>query len=78
MPAIFELVEGKGLPAPGAEIVDYGSTVEHLSVAVALVLIGTYVAGLFFSLRTHRDLFNPPVRRGTRGEASGGACGARC
>ena len=25
MPAIFELVEGKGLPQPGAEIVDYGS-----------------------------------------------------
>jgi Ca2+:H+ antiporter len=59
MPAIFELVEGKGLPAPGAEVVNYGSTVEHLSLAVALVLIATYVAGLFFSLRTHRDIFNP-------------------
>jgi Ca2+:H+ antiporter len=59
MPAIFELVEGKGLPLPGAEIVDYGSTVEHLSLAVALVLMFTYVAGLFFSLKTHRDLFNP-------------------
>jgi Ca2+:H+ antiporter len=60
MPAIFELVEGKGLPPPGAEIVDYGSEVERLSVAVAVVLIATYVAGLVFSLRTHRDLFNPP------------------
>jgi Ca2+:H+ antiporter len=60
MPAIFELVEGKGLPAPSAEFVDYGSTVEKLSLATAIVLIGTYVAGLFFSLRTHRDLFNPP------------------
>jgi Ca2+:H+ antiporter len=59
MPAIFELVEGKGLPHPGAEIVDYGSTVEHLSVAVAVVLMVTYVLGLVFSLRTHRDLFNP-------------------
>jgi Ca2+:H+ antiporter len=59
MPAIFELVEGKGLPSPGAEVVDYGSTVEHLSLAVAVVLIFTYVAGLFFSLRTHRDIFNP-------------------
>lgn len=59
MPAIFELVEGKGLPAPGAEVVDYGSTVEHLSVAVAVVLMATYVIGLFFSLKTHRDLFNP-------------------
>jgi Ca2+:H+ antiporter len=60
MPAIFELVEGKGLPSPTAELVNYGSTVENLSLAVAIVLIGTYVAGLFFSLRTHRDLFNPP------------------
>ncbi len=59
MPAIFELVEGKGLPMPGAEIVNYGSTVDHLSLAVAGVLIVTYVAGLFFSLKTHRDLFNP-------------------
>ena len=59
MPAIFELVEGKGLPHPGAEIVDYGSTVEHLSLAVAAVLMGTYVLGLVFSLRTHRDIFNP-------------------
>jgi Ca2+:H+ antiporter len=59
MPAIFELVEGKGLPRPGAELVDYGQTVEHLSVAVAVVLIATYVAGLFFSLKTHRDVFNP-------------------
>jgi Ca2+:H+ antiporter len=59
MPAIFELVEGKGLPGPGAERIDYGSTVEQLSVAVAVILICTYVAGLVFSLRTHRDLFNP-------------------
>jgi Ca2+:H+ antiporter len=59
MPAIFELVEGKGLPSPGAETVNYGPTVEHLSLAVAIVLIATYVAGLFFSLKTHRDIFNP-------------------
>jgi Ca2+:H+ antiporter len=59
MPAIFELVEGKGLPHPGAEIVDYGSTVEHLSLAVAAVLIVTYLLGLVFSLKTHRDIFNP-------------------
>jgi Ca2+:H+ antiporter len=59
MPAIFELVEGKGLPRPGAEIVSYGSTVEHLSLAVAIVLIATYALGLLFSLKTHRDIFNP-------------------
>lgn len=59
MPAIFELVEGKGLPQPGSESVNYGGTVEHLSLAVAIILIATYVIGLFFSLKTHRDLFNP-------------------
>jgi Ca2+:H+ antiporter len=60
MPAIFELVEGKGLPHPGAEIVDYGSTVEDLSLAVAIILMVTYLGGLVFSLRTHKDIFNPP------------------
>src|SRR4051812_31901056 len=59
MPAIFELIEGQGLPQPGAEIVDYPSNVETLSLLVAVVLMATYVAGLVFSLRTHRDLFNP-------------------
>jgi Ca2+:H+ antiporter len=59
MPAVFELVEGQGLPGPDEERINYGGTVESLSYAVALVLIGTYVAGLFFSLKTHRDLFNP-------------------
>jgi Ca2+:H+ antiporter len=59
MPAVFELVEGVGLPGPDEERINYDQTVENLSYAVALVLIGTYVAGLFFSLKTHRDLFNP-------------------
>ncbi len=63
MPAIFELVEGVGLPSPNAEFVNYGSTVENLSLAVAIVLIGTYVAGLYFSLRTHKDIFNPPYEQ---------------
>ena len=60
MPGIFELVEGKGLPDPGAELVNFGSTVEHLSLAVAIVLMLTYGAGLLFSLKTHSDIFNPP------------------
>ena len=64
MPAIFELVEGQGLPSVNAERVDYDSTVEQLSVAVAIVLAGTYVAGLLFSLKTHRDIFNPPDETG--------------
>jgi Ca2+:H+ antiporter len=60
MPATFELVGGQGLPDVGAERVDYGSTIEQLSLVVAGVLILTYVAGLYFSLKTHRDIFNPP------------------
>jgi Ca2+:H+ antiporter len=70
MPAIFELVEGKGLPSVNAERVDYGSTVEQLSLAVAVVLAATYVAGLLFSLKTHRDIFNPPEDH--RGETAFG------
>ena len=70
MPAIFEMVEGKGLPKPAAEIVRYDSTVEQLSAGVAIILLVTYAAGLLFSLRTHRDLFNP-VREGEEGEEGG-------
>jgi Ca2+:H+ antiporter len=59
MPAVFELVEGQGLPGIDQERVDFDSTVEHLSLAVAIVLIATYVGGLVFSLKTHKRLFNP-------------------
>src|SRR4051794_15830998 len=59
MPALFQLVEGGGLPAPRAESKEFSSDLNHMSVAVSLVLLATYVAGLFFSLRTHKDLFNP-------------------
>ncbi len=69
MPAVFELVEGSGLPQVSAERVNYGGTVEHLSLAVAIVLIGTYVAGLVFSLKTHRAVFNPPDEKGEEGTA---------
>src|ERR687889_1911037 len=48
-PAIFELVEGTGLPSPDAEAVNYDSDVEKLSVGVAIVLLLTYAAGLVFS-----------------------------
>jgi Ca2+:H+ antiporter len=59
MPAVFQLVNGDGLPRVGVEMVSFGSTIELLSGLVASVLIATYVAGLVFSLKTHRDLFNP-------------------
>ena len=68
MPAIYEMVEGSGLPQPGAERVHYDTTVQGLSAAVACVLIASYVAGLWFSLKTHRDLFNPESDDSDHGE----------
>jgi Ca2+:H+ antiporter len=59
LPAVFQLVHGGGLPAVTARRMSFGHDLEHLSVGVALILIATYIAGLFFSLRTHRDLFKP-------------------
>jgi Ca2+:H+ antiporter len=60
MPAIFELVAGAGLPRPADRALDFPGDLEKLSVGVAVVLLVTYAGGLVFSLRTHRDLFNPP------------------
>jgi Ca2+:H+ antiporter len=58
-PALFQLIHGGGLPAVGRERVDFGSDLEKLSVGVAIVLLISYAAGLWFSLRTHRAVFNP-------------------
>jgi Ca2+:H+ antiporter len=59
MPAIFQLVDSTGLPGPHEERVNFGGDVETLSLIVAIVLIASYAAGLIFSLKTHKDLFNP-------------------
>ena len=59
MPAIYELVIGGSLPSPTEESKQFPSDLETMSFAVAIVLLLSYVAGLLFSLRTHRDLFNP-------------------
>jgi Ca2+:H+ antiporter len=58
-PAVFQLVHGGGLPGVGEERVDFGSDLESLSLGVSLVLLVSYAAGLWFSLRTHRAVFNP-------------------
>jgi Ca2+:H+ antiporter len=58
LPAIFQLVHGGGLPSVDQAEVNFGSEVEKLSIGVAIILILSYVAGLWFSLKTHRDLFN--------------------
>src|SRR5919204_7016614 len=58
-PALFQLIHGGGLPAVGQERVDFGSDLEKLSFGVSLVLLASYAAGMVFSLRTHRAVFNP-------------------
>ena len=59
MPTIFQLVAGGGLPQVGEERVDFGGDLERMSLIVAFILLGSYAAGLFFSLRSHKALFNP-------------------
>jgi Ca2+:H+ antiporter len=59
MPAIYELVVGDPLPNPSEESRQFSSDLETMSFAVAIVLLLSYGAGLLFSLRTHKDLFNP-------------------
>jgi len=59
LPALFQLIHGGGLPAVGEDRVDFGSDLETLSLGVSLILLLTYGAGLVFSLRTHRAVFNP-------------------
>ena len=59
LPFVYVLSKGIGLPAIGAEHLDFPARVDHLSLAISIVLILIYAAGLLFSLRTHRELFNP-------------------
>jgi Ca2+:H+ antiporter len=59
LPALFELIHGGGLPAVDEARTDFGSDLEKISVGVALILLASYAAGLVFSLRTHRRVFNP-------------------
>jgi len=59
LPMVFELSQGRGLPKVGQTRLDFPSGSDQLSLAIAIVLIAVYCAGLLFSLRTHRQLFNP-------------------
>jgi Ca2+:H+ antiporter len=58
-PALFQLIHGGGLPRVGEERVDFGSDLESISLGVSLILLLSYAAGLLFSLKTHRRVFNP-------------------
>lgn len=63
LPSLLELANHVSLPTVSQTRRHFGHGVEQASFAVAIVLIATYLAGLFFSLRTHRDVFNPGAAR---------------
>jgi Ca2+:H+ antiporter len=71
MPAVFQLVAGGGLPSPTEERHNYPSDLEQMSVVVSIVLLSVYVAGLFFSLKTHKSLFNPSYDEDGDGKEDG-------
>ena len=76
MPAIFQLVHGRR-PARSrsAERVNFRGDLEHLSFAVAIVLLLTYVAGLLFSLQ---DAPRPLQPRRTTARSERGRARGRC
>jgi len=68
MPAIYELVDGSGLPKRAPSACTYDTRSKRSRPRVACVLIDSYIAGLWFSLKTHRDLFNPETDNSDHGE----------
>jgi len=59
LPSTLALARHVSLPSVSQIRPHFGHDIQEVSLAVSLVLIATYAAGLLFSLRTHRDLFNP-------------------
>jgi len=61
LPALFLISHGGALPQLSHDATNYAGDVEHMSFCVAIALLLSYLAGLWFSLRTHRDVFNPDL-----------------
>ena len=59
LPGVLVVARGHSLPSVEMARQSFGSQVEHLSIAVCVAMVAVYLAGLLFSLRTHRDLFSP-------------------
>ncbi len=59
LPGLFAMINDQGLPGVEDQLLDFGSDIERISVIASVILLGTYMAGLLFSLRTHRAIFNP-------------------
>jgi Ca2+:H+ antiporter len=69
LPAMFLLANGGDLPQLSEEATNFPTAVERMSFAVAIVLLLSYFAGLWFSLKTHRDVFNPDTEDETPEDA---------
>ncbi len=61
LPAMFVLSTGGHLPALGHEATRFGTDIEKMSFGVSIVLLLSYAGGLWFSLKTHKDVFNPEM-----------------
>ncbi|MDQ6803447.1 MAG: calcium/proton exchanger [Actinomycetota bacterium] len=59
LPAVLVLAEGGHLPMVSELRHSFGGQLDHLSLGISVVMIVIYLSGLYFSLRTHKDLFNP-------------------
>jgi len=57
LPAADQLLRGGELPSAAATRLTFSPSIQHMSLIVSVILIATYLAGLLFSLRTHRNLF---------------------
>jgi Ca2+:H+ antiporter len=62
-PAVFQLIHGGRLPFVGEGRARFGHTIDHLSLAISIVLIVIYLAGLLFTLRTHRNVLGGDAPR---------------
>jgi Ca2+:H+ antiporter len=70
LPAAFDYTERSLVPAGRAHVLD-----ERLSLAVSVVLILVYLANLFYTLVTHRDVFASSEEQGTPTWSLGKAIG---
>jgi Ca2+:H+ antiporter len=70
LPALYLLSTGGHLPQLAEEATEFSKKIQHMSLGVSIVLLLSYIAGLWFSLKTHKDVFNPDTHDD---EASHGA-----
>jgi Ca2+:H+ antiporter len=63
LPAMFLLSTGGELPGLADEATRFSTDIEKMSFGVSIVLLLSYAGGLWFSLKTHKDVFNPELEQ---------------